>query len=267
MNIPLVFSGFSAEAFEKAKPFFSGSGFQPVRSGSSGKSEPGPEDKASFSEGDAVGVQLISGDLDLTAVGTVTYVDGDKILAFGHPFYSLGAVDYAMTKANVLTVVPSLQSSFKLASSGPTVGKIIQDRTAGAFGILGLMPKMIPVNIKLEGGPGVKKEYTFRIVNDKIMSAALINMALSSIVTAEERSSGNLTLDFDGNIFLDNGQSIHLEDFYSGKLRRSDDELQHSRGVGRLLPGQQRIQGCGDIPHRSQRPGPRRKPSSAAWKK
>lgn len=172
-----------------------------------------------------MGVQLMGGDLDMTAVGTVTYVDAGKVLAFGHPLYNLGAVDFAMTRASVITVVSGLQSSFKIAATGPMVGRITQDRTVGAYGELGKAPKLIPVNVKLEGGPFAKKEFKFRIVNDKILSPALMNMALSSIVTGEERAYGNLSLDFDGDIYMDNGLSVHLEDLFSGNYNNSGTSL------------------------------------------
>lgn len=226
LQIPVLVSGFSTAAFERAKPFLSGLGLQPVRAGASGQSsEAAARPDQILREGDAVGVQLVGGDVDMTAVGTVTYVDGDKILAFGHPFYNLGAVDFAMTKVDVLTVVPSLQSSFKLSSTGATIGRITQDRTAGAFGELGKNPRLIPVNVSLASGPDTKKEFKFRVVNDKILSPALMNMALSSIITADERSYGNISLDFDGDIYLDKGMSVHLEDLFSGNFNNPATSL------------------------------------------
>jgi hypothetical protein len=226
LSVPVFFSGFSSLAFENAKPFFAGLGLQPVRAGSGGQSMEKPAlSGLPLQEGDAVGVQLMGGDLDMTAVGTVTYVDGGKVLAFGHPFYNLGAVDFAMTRVSVITIVPGLQTSFKLAATGPMVGRISQDRTAGAYGELGKAPKLIPVNVRLEGGPFAKKEFKFRIVNDKVLSPALMNMAISSIVTGEERSYGNLSLEFDGDIYLDNGLSVHLEDLFSGNYNDSGTSL------------------------------------------
>jgi hypothetical protein len=226
LNIPLVFSGFSPWAFERAKSFFSGLGFQPVRAGVGGQAAPGPAPQgASLQEGDAVGVQLIGGDLDLSALGTVTYVDGSKVLAFGHPFYNLGAVDYAMTRSNVLTVVPSLESSFKMAASGPVIGRISQDRTSGAFGELGKMPQLIPLNLSLVDGPLDRKEFKLKLVNDKFLTPALVNLAVSSLITGEERAYGYLSLDFDGDVFLDKGMSVHLEDLFSGNYDTSATSL------------------------------------------
>jgi len=226
LNVPLLLGGFSTPIFERARSFFGGMGFQPVRTGAAGQSGAGQVlSGLRLEPGDAVGVQLMGGDLDMTAVGTVTYVDGDKVLAFGHPFYNLGAVDFPMTRVDVLTVVPSLQSSFKLAATGPMVGRISQDRTAGAFGELGKAPRVIPVRVKLSSGPSARKEFAFRIVNDRILSPALVNMALSSIITAEERSYGNVTLDFDGDVYLDNGASVHLEDLFSGNYDNPSSSL------------------------------------------
>ncbi len=226
LNVPVLLGGFSAPAFERASAFFSGLGFQPVRAGSAGQSGEGAVlSGLRLQEGEAVGVQLMGGDLDMTAVGTVTRVDGDKVLAFGHPFYNLGAVDFPMTRVNVLTVVPSVQSSFKLGATGPMVGRISQDRSAGAFGELGKAPRLIPVRVKLSSGPSVRKEFSFRIVNDRILSPALVNMALSSIITGEERSYGNISLDFDGDVYLDNGASVHLEDLFSGNYDNPSTSL------------------------------------------
>ncbi|HSA95114.1 MAG TPA: SpoIVB peptidase S55 domain-containing protein, partial [Acidobacteriota bacterium] len=227
LGVPLVFGGFSSWAYEKAKPFFADIGFRPVRSGSAGQVLPGQKAAlpASIQEGDAVGVQLIGGDLDLTAVGTATYVDGNRVVAFGHPLYNLGGVDYAMTKATVLTVVPSLESSFKLAASGPVIGRFSQDRTSGVTGQIGLTPRLIPLNITIQGDSPERREFKLKIVDDKFLSPALVNMAVSSLITAEERAYGNLSLEFNGDIFLDKGASLHLEDLFSGNYDTSATSL------------------------------------------
>jgi len=218
LDLPLVVSGLSAAAFDRARPFFSRPGFLAVRGGSGGQVRPAdasPEPE--LREGDAVGVQLIGGDLDVSAVGTVTYVDRTRVLAFGHPVYNLGAVDYAMTRPTVLTVMPSLESSFKVAAAGPVIGRFSQDRTAGAAGEVGAPPRLIPLNITLQNGPASKKEFKLRLINDKFLTPALINMAVSGLITGEQRTYGDITLDFSADVFLDKGGlSVHLEDLFSG---------------------------------------------------
>ncbi len=219
LNIPLVFSGFSSHIFDKVKPLFSGLGFTPIHSGSTDQKQSviSSSDMV-LQAGEAVAIQMVKGDLDVSAFGTVTHVNGNKILAFGHPFYNLGSVDFAMTKANVLAVVPSLMSSFWLAASDITIGRFIQDRTSGILGELGKMPKFIPLNFKLLDSEGEGKEFKVQIANDKIFTPLLVNLVTSNIIAAEERSFEDLTLELDGTIFLDNGASIHLRDLFSGNF-------------------------------------------------
>ena len=227
ISLPLVFSGFSPRAFDNAREFFGTVGFQAVRGGTGGQLRPGPPPSTpSLQEGDAVGLQLLGGDLDISAVGTVTHVDGSRVLAFGHPLYNLGAVDYAMTQASVITVMPSLDNSFKLAATGPVIGRFTQDRTSGASGELGVMPKLIPLNINLQTGPATRKAFQLKLVSDKFLTPALINIAVSSLITGEERNYGDISLEFDAEIFLDHGgPSVRLEDLFSGNFNSAPVSL------------------------------------------
>lgn len=218
LRLPLIFTGFPEGALEKARNLLGSYNFHPVMGGGFGS----PQklnlntEVPRLSPGEAVGIQLISGDLDLTAVGTVTQVEGNRILALGHPFYNLGPVDYGLTRVKVLTVVPSLESSFKMAATGELIGRITQDRTSGIFGELGIFPKYIPVNLELQQSPVSRRQFKLKVVNDPILTPAILNLAISSLVSAEERSYGNLSLDFEADIFLEQGQNVHLEDLFSG---------------------------------------------------
>jgi hypothetical protein len=222
LTVPLVFSGFSSHAFEQSRSIFSNMGFNPVQSSLSGQSiEEIPPPDLTLKEGGPVAIQLVSGDLDMSAVGTVTYIDGSKVLAFGHPLYNLGAVDYAMTKAKVITVVPSLMSSFKMTVSEGLVGKFTQDRVSGLLGELGKIPRLIPVNVKIMNSSGEMKDHKINLVDDKILTPALLNVSLASILTSEERAVGDLSLGILGNIYLENGNNIRLEDLFSGQFDNS----------------------------------------------
>ena len=96
--------------------------------------------------GDAVGVTLMGGDLQLGATGTVTEIDGNKLYAFGHPFYGLGPTQFPMTRAYVMAVLPSLASSMKIASVGEVIGTVQQDRATTIAGTLGEGPALIPLH-------------------------------------------------------------------------------------------------------------------------
>jgi hypothetical protein len=226
LRIPLLFGGFSSRILDKAKSFFSRLGFYPVNAGGGGQSLDKPTlANTSLREGDPVSLQLVSGDLDVSAVGTVTYVDGNKILAFGHPLYNLGSVEYAMAKAKIITVVPALDTSFKMAATGNLVGTFTQDRSSGALGELGKMPRLVPLNVKMTGAGTGGKEFKLKVVNDKLLTPLLVNLSLSALLGSEDRSAGDLSLELEGDVFLDNGQSVHLEDMYSGNFDASIQNL------------------------------------------
>jgi hypothetical protein len=167
----------------------------------------------------------VTGDLDVSAVGTVTYVDGSQVLAFGHPLYNLGGVGYGMAKARVITVIPTLDSPSKMAVAGGQVGSFVQDRTAGARGVLGKPPRFVPVNVNLIGDGATLREFKIGVVVDKLLTPLLLNMSLAALLSSEERSLGDLTLELRGDVFLDNGQSVHLEDMFAGNLGAAATDL------------------------------------------
>ncbi len=227
VGIPLMFRGFSASAVEKARPLLARMGFSPVNAA---LALPPAQEKlvtpdAILHEGDPVAIQLVSGDLDLSGVGTVTHVEGNKVYAFGHPLYNLGSVDYAMAKARILTVIPSLQSSFKVAAPDMLVGRFSQDRPAGAYGEIGPMPKFIPVNIRLEDPSFKKQEFKLNLINDRVLGPFFLSQAISALFASAERSVGDVSLDLDGDVYLDDGRSVHLEDLFSGNLDRPVADL------------------------------------------
>lgn len=226
LHIPLMFSGFPSHVFEGAKPFFQQMGFVPVLAGPSSQTgEKASLTKATLKEGDPVGAQLVTGDLSLSAVGTVTYIDGNRVLAFGHPLYNLGRVGYPMTKENVLAVVPSLSTSFKISTPGNIVGMFSQDRSSGVFGELGKMPPLVPLNVKLVDPSGTSRDFKLEVVEDKILTPFLVYVAVSGVMAVEARSLGDLSLALDGRIYLDNGMNVHLEDLFSGTFDSSLAEL------------------------------------------
>ncbi len=99
--------------------------------------------------GSSVAATLVTGDLKLGAIGTVTYVDGDHIVAFGHPFMNRGNSDYFMHNSYIFTVVPSREVPFKLGSVGAEIGAVTQDRGTGISGIEGKSAEAVPLHVSV----------------------------------------------------------------------------------------------------------------------
>ena len=119
------------------------------RTGSTGSSESvsGGRPAQEIKPGSAIALQLAQGDVEITAFGTVTYVEGDKFLAFGHPVLGNGTTDLAASSALVHGVIKSDSTPFKVLSSTGWVGAFTQDRLSGVAGRLGRQAGLIPVSV------------------------------------------------------------------------------------------------------------------------
>ena len=146
-----------------------------------------------FRPGSACAIPLITGDAKLGAIGTVTWVQDDQVLMMGHPFMQRGPVDWPLATAEVLTVFPSRQMSFKIGSIGQIVGTVHHDQRAGLSGRTGPAPAMVPVSVNLElpSGAGTEnRSYEFRIVNDPSLAPTLVFWSLynSLLATGDDAS-------------------------------------------------------------------------------
>ncbi|UJS19691.1 MAG: hypothetical protein L3J18_12355 [Candidatus Brocadia sp.] len=184
---PLVVSGIESDVLQRMKPLFHTYGWYPVQGGSYDLYPDKPV-KSRLVPGASVAAILIRGDLSAAVVGTVTYVDGDNVLAFGHPFLQTGNADLPMASAYVYTVLSSQSNSVKMASPVDIIGRIHQDRRSGIAGILGASSRMIPCHIEVEGSQ--KLTYDFEIVDNKLLTPSLILMAAQSAVLSTERKVG-----------------------------------------------------------------------------
>lgn len=117
--------------------------------------------------GSAVAVSLMEGDANLSAVGTVTYVKGNTVLAFGHPFLGLGKVDMPMSAAYVHGIINSAQSSFKMASPMGRVGALTSDRQYAVGGTIGQQPNLLPVSLFLtDQARNFTRRYAVEMMNN-----------------------------------------------------------------------------------------------------
>jgi len=174
-----------------------------------------PGDNSPIEPGSNIVVPLVRGDLDASAGGTVTYVDGDKLYAFGHLLFDLGFTELPMHKGYSLTVFPSLQSSFKILETGEPVGTIRQDRESGIYGILGEKARMIPIQVHMTTSRDVKKELKFEVARDRFLTPFLINLTVYNSIVSSERALGVQTLQVKGKISIKGEQPVEIENRFS----------------------------------------------------
>lgn len=193
---PLMASGFGDKALamltEKLKPL----NLAPYAAGEA------PEGVAygPLEPGSAVGVQLVRGDVGLSAIGTATYVEDGKVLAFGHPFLKKGASGYFLTNAYIFTTVSGMENSFKVGATGQAVGRINQDRGAGVAGELNKFPNIIPMRIIINDKTLMAtRDAEVQVVQDEQLSPILAAVTVYNLIdkTSDRTGPGTAKVSFE----------------------------------------------------------------------
>jgi len=176
-----------------------------------------PADAAPTLEpGDPVAMSLIRGDMESGATGTVTWVNGSRVYAFGHPFLNLGPITMAMHAVRVYTVLPSLDTSMKISTMGPVIGTMSQDRPTGVGGTLGAGPDELELRLTLAPERGSEREFTFHVVQDPDLTALFAYVAVFNTLVAYERQTGALSIRATGSLSFGDDGRVEIENFFSG---------------------------------------------------
>lgn len=139
--------------------------------------------------GSAIGIQLTRGDVNITSIGTVTYREGDKVLALGHPFLKKGEVSFLLSEVYIYHSLPSMVMPFKLGAPLNLIGKIVQDREAGILAILNSYPRIIPLKIQVTNiNTELSYQTEVQIINDYDLLEPLVsNITVQAIDNALDR--------------------------------------------------------------------------------
>ena len=103
--------------------------------------------------GSAVAVGYSNGDVRTSAVGTVAYVDGDRVWIFGHELEGNGRRALLLQDAYIYRIVNNplslgaLASTYKLGASGHDLGTITSDGFSAVAGRIGPFPHTVPINV------------------------------------------------------------------------------------------------------------------------
>jgi len=213
---PLSMNGFEPDLAEMLGAAFSERGFVPI--GSAAGTRAGEmRFEGPLKPGDAVGVTFVSGDLEMSATGTVTHIDDDRVYAFGHPMYNLGPTEFPMTRAYVYTVLPSLFTSSKLSAASQVIGTFLQDRPTAIAGRLGPGPDLLPVTLTLEPDRGGRRTFKFGVVRDQLFTPLMTFSAIANTLWSYERQFGQATYSVAGRVKLGKHSAIALDNIFAGE--------------------------------------------------
>jgi hypothetical protein len=183
--VPLAASGFAGRALEELAETFKPLGLVPL-AGAGGGRPAVPTGPSDFRPGEAIGVELVRGDMSIVGTGTVTWVDGKNVAAFGHPMFGAGEIYLPVVTAQVHAFLNSVAMSFKLSSPLREAGALVQDREACIVADTGLRTPMIPMRVTI-AGPGGKGEKVF---NAEIARFRFLTPNLAGLVVANAATAG-----------------------------------------------------------------------------
>jgi len=190
---PLSLAGFGPRILQWIAPRFEQLGMIPIAAGGAGMS-PLPRRSGDIEPGGALGVQLIRGDMNATAVGTATYIEKNRILAFGHPFFRGGTVQAPAVLAEVHTILSSLETSFKMATPVAEIGSMIGDWQSCIVADAKVRAKMIPVSVDVANhSTGQSDHYALEVMDNQVFTPQLVVMAIAEAVSAGSSSSQDTT--------------------------------------------------------------------------
>lgn len=198
---PLMVSGLSPRGIERLAEILQPFHIRPI-AGPGGGSKEGISTE--LVPGSAVGMSLARGDIDLTAIGTLTYRRGDRILAFGHPMLGIGAVDAPMTAAFVDDLISSYRTSVKMASPLQTVGRIFQDRPWSLAGVVGKYAKTIPATIRVDDRM-FNRNRTFQVsvINHPLLASRILTLIIGEAIYDAHPTPGDATAEVSYEVVAD----------------------------------------------------------------
>lgn len=188
--MPLFVSGAGDTAREALAKAFAPMGLEPVE-GSGPVSLP---PSLRLEPGSAIGVGLMQGDISAYAIGTLTYMDGNRILAFGHPFTDVGQARYLLANAAIFQTVRGQQRNMKVGAAGSVVGTISEDRPAAIGGTVGVFPRLFGVRIRVtDVEAAASRRFNFQIVTNKEIAPSLVMLGAQTAIERTLNRSGEGT--------------------------------------------------------------------------
>lgn len=218
LGMPLVVSGMSPATFAELHRDFARYGWFPVQGGN-GRGRARNKEDYELVPGAAIGVQLMRGDMDFTGIGTVTWVDGNKVLAFGHSLFNMGDAALPITTAHICTIVSSPRISFKVGVPVENVGSLLHDRLMAIYGELGTKHSLLPVEIDIRNKSNrIERTFHVEVAKHPRYTLPLCQLAVKEFIKLQEAVCGDNTSWVRCAIFIKDREPVIWESTYADRM-------------------------------------------------
>ncbi|MBX9679071.1 MAG: hypothetical protein K2X38_09935 [Gemmataceae bacterium] len=216
LRTPIAVTGFTRQSLSHLREDFASLGMVPMQGGGVGSNIPEAEKNIPLQAGGALTVAMVTGDFDMSGIGTVTHIEGKRVYGWGHPFFGMGACDFPMMTGYVHTINSRVSLSFKMGSPLRNVGVINADVSTCIAGWLDRPADMMPMRVTVQREPDAARTYNVTVARPRQVMPGLVNAVLVNSIDAEgdlpEEMTARLKVKFD---FADR-PSLVVEDLHSG---------------------------------------------------
>jgi len=198
LSIPVALPTLNSDVMRFVKPVFDKLNFTPVQAAGGG----GPIKESPVEEGQIIGTEFVRGDVSFFGYGTITYVEGNELLAYGHSAMAEGNVNIPLSGGYVHFIFPSRARSSKIAAPTQPVGTLVQDRDPAIAGIIGKHPSYIPVNVNVQTTDGKRHQKFYEVIRHRSFSPIYTAMGAWMLMDTLDFYLGDYTLNMGATITL-----------------------------------------------------------------
>jgi hypothetical protein len=239
-STPILIGGMGHAAMKLAGDLLEPMGLEPLQAGGSAGMKPAPDAPTKYVDGGAIGVELVRGDISAMGLGTVTRVEGDKLVAFGHPMLNGGVEELPTAIGKVHWILASQNRSFKIGEAVRSLGALVNDRQAAIVVDSARKAPVFPMRVELDGVAGAPHPtWNVEVADDQFMAPSFVAMVLGSAVEATTSERRDMTWRAVSKLDLAKYGTVTLTDFGAGNGNApgSDDFARGRlvRALGTLL--------------------------------
>ena len=195
---PLAFPPLKPELMQFVKPIFDKFNYTPVQAAGGG----GRVKESPVEAGQIIGTEVIRGDVPFFGYGTITYVDGNELLAYGHGDSQEGNVNLPVSGGYVHFIMPSRSRSYKYAAATQPIGTLVQDRETSIAAIIGKHPSYIPVNVNIQTSDGKQHQKYYEVIRHKGMAPFFAGTGIWFLLDSLEFYFNDHTMNLETTITL-----------------------------------------------------------------
>lgn len=218
IGVPVAVTGLSPYATEELGRLMAPVGMAPVLAAGPAKSGGARGGQhVRFEPGGAMAVALATGDVSLSAIGTVTAISGKRVYGFGHPFLSLGKCELPLWTAQIHAVIPRQSVGFKFGSPLEFAGRLDCDASTCVAGMLGESVEMLPVSVQVRSDvTGRNRAFECKVARERSMLGMLAFTILGSCADLDGGPPLDSTTKIKARIEVEGYPPLVLEDTFSG---------------------------------------------------